>query len=161
MAVRCVFLIGPPRTGTTLLTYLLAGGEATSGLSEPFLAHSIMQPWVLHRYLYSFQVQAGPERFRVPWHCSRERFFSFFKQVAEGNRIRTLVIKETFRDGEMPDAWRDLDRARHLDDVRAHPSAVEIVFERRRVGRSDPQPFQLGRLRQPRRRRDRDRQPAP
>ena len=44
--VKPTFIIGPPRSGTTLLAQILAHGDGVLSLSEPFLAARALRPRV-------------------------------------------------------------------------------------------------------------------
>ena len=52
------YLIGPPRSGTTLVGYLLGGLDGVMSLSEPYLARGILDNWQLQRFYYQFQRDA-------------------------------------------------------------------------------------------------------
>ena len=50
----------------------------------------------------------------VPWECGPVRFFNFFKRVAEANDIKTLVVKETFRGGNLGPKWVNVEQMNRL-----------------------------------------------
>jgi hypothetical protein len=93
--VKPIFMIGPPRTGTTLLSRLLASGEGVLSLSEPFHLHAI-----LHR--------CGFRRTRLPTRCAPEQYLSFLRRMAEVNGLRHLVIKEVFHELGLRSPFRNL-----------------------------------------------------
>jgi len=94
---RTVFLIGPPRSGTTLLSFLLAGGLDVLSLSEPFRLHEVFPRyglWWTYRGMakkHGFQAIAPQRRLTDP------ALLAHLRDAAARNSMRTLVIKETFR----------------------------------------------------------------
>ena len=66
MDVKPIFMIGPPRTGTTLLSRLLASSEGVLSLSEPFHLHAILHRWVLAGYYWQFQRHCHLRRTPLP-----------------------------------------------------------------------------------------------
>jgi len=118
-------VIGPPRSGTTLLSYLLAGGQGVLSLSEPFLAHAVQPDWKLQRFFCHYQRAAGLRRRRPPYQGNAERFGRFLRQMAVENGFRELVIKETYRRGGLRTAWHNetlLDRL-----VRGGEPAIALI----------------------------------
>jgi len=107
--VRTVFVIGPPRTGTTLLAQLLGGGPGILSLSEPFLVHAVAPHWRLHRFLCRFQKSAGLIRVLPPRVCSADRLFAFLCELAARNNLPVLAVKETFRDIARDSAWDNVE----------------------------------------------------
>jgi hypothetical protein len=103
--VRPVFVIGPPRSGTTLLSRLLAGGPGVLSVSEPFLVHAVVPHWWLHRFLCRFQKSTGLRRIPPPRACSVDRLFAFLCELAARNNLPVLAIKETFRDIGRDSTW--------------------------------------------------------
>lgn len=95
--VRTVFLVGPPRSGTTLLSFLLAGGRDVLSLSEPFRLHEVFPRvglWWTYRGLarkHGFRAIAPRRRLSDP------ALLAHLRDAAGRNSMRTLVIKETFR----------------------------------------------------------------
>ena len=108
MEARPIFLVGPPRTGTTLLTYLLAGGEGILSLSEPFLIHAVSPPWHLHRFFSRLQKTLGLKRVAPPRTCSAAAFLAFLRELAARNGLATVLIKETFRDHGEGSTWHNV-----------------------------------------------------
>lgn len=95
--VRTVFLIGPPRSGTTLLSFLLAGGPRVLSLSEPFRLHEVFPRWGLW---WTYRGMGKKHGFRAVAPRSRlsdPALLTHLRDVAERNAMNTLVIKETFR----------------------------------------------------------------
>jgi hypothetical protein len=131
--LRTCFVFGPPRSGTTLLGYLLAGGEGVASLSEPHLAHAILADWQLQRFFHNFQNSAGLRRRRPPFRGDARQFLGFLRRMMAENGFRWLVIKETYRRRGLHADWRNaplLDQLvsggepavaliRHPDDVAA------------------------------------------
>ncbi len=112
--VKPVFLIGPPRTGTTLLSRLLASGEGVLSLSEPFHMHAILHPWVLAGYYWRFQRRCGLRRTPLPSRCTPGRYLDFLRTMARANDLRHLVIKEVFHELGLPPPFRNLDLLNRL-----------------------------------------------
>ncbi len=131
--LQTCFVIGPPRSGTTLLGYLLAGGDGVASLSEPFLAYAILPDWTLQRFFRNFQKSAGLRRCKPPYHADAQHFSRFLGRMVAENGFRRLVIKETYRRRGLIPRWHNealLDRLvggaepvigliRHPDDVAA------------------------------------------
>lgn len=92
-----MFLVGPPRSGTTLLSFLLAGGQGVLSLSEPFRLHEVFPRvglWWTYRGMarkHGFRAIAPRSR------LSDSALLTHFQDTANRNDMRTLVIKETFR----------------------------------------------------------------
>ncbi len=91
------YILGPPRSGTTMLGYVLAGGSGVLSLSEPYLAHSVTRDWQLHRMFLRLQATGKLRRRRPPFHGDSEQFGAFLRQMALDNGYRRIVIKETYR----------------------------------------------------------------
>jgi hypothetical protein len=104
---RELFIIGPPRSGTTMLARLLGGGAGVLCLSEPFLTRAIMPPWQLNRFFYHFQKSAGLLRRRPPFHGSAWEFGCFLRRMAGDNGFGCLVIKETYRRRGLKSIWHN------------------------------------------------------
>ncbi|MFQ5807839.1 MAG: sulfotransferase [Phycisphaerae bacterium] len=118
-------MVGPPRSGTTLLAYLLAGGEGVLSLSEPFLAHAVQPDWRLQRFFHVYQRAAGLRRRRPPRRGNIERFARFLCRMAAENGFRHLVIKETYRRSARNADWHSeplLDRL-----VRGKESVIALI----------------------------------
>lgn len=100
-------LIGPPRSGTTLAAYLLAGGTGVLALSEPFLALAALPHWRLCRLFARLQRASKLTRLLPPRDETRERFARFVSDFARASGRPHLVLKETFRAGALPLRWRN------------------------------------------------------
>jgi len=103
--VRTVFVIGPPRSGTTLLSFLLAGGPNVLSLSEPFRLHRVFPRfgirWLLRELRRKHDLQGTPPA----WHANDRVLLEHLRGAARSNGMSTLIIKETFR-SEL--AWANL-----------------------------------------------------
>jgi hypothetical protein len=99
------FIIGPPRSGTTLMAFLLGGGAGVLCLSEPFLQYSIAPHWKLNRFFYRFEKSAGLARTRPPQKGDNRRYGAFLRRLARMNGFRYLAIKETFRHERPERCW--------------------------------------------------------
>ena len=105
--VEELYVIGPPRSGTTLVGLLFAGGGNAISLSEPYLTHSILPDWQLQRFFYSFQKKAALHRLRPPGHARAVQMGRFFRRLASVNGFRRLVIKETYRREGLAESWHN------------------------------------------------------
>jgi hypothetical protein len=119
--VKAIFMIGPPRTGTTLLSRLLATGDNVLSLSEPFHLHAILNRWVLAGYYRWFQHRCQLRRMPVPNRCTAARYLDFLREMAAANGLRYLVVKEVFHELGLPPPFRNLDL---LSNVAAHSDRV-------------------------------------
>jgi hypothetical protein len=122
--VRAVFVIGPPRTGTTLLSHLLAGVPGVLSVSEPFLVHAVVPHWRLHRFLCRFQKSAALSRVSPPRACSADRLFAFLRELAARNSLPVLAIKETFRAIARDSAWDNVGLLDRLVTSGGHNLAI-------------------------------------
>ena len=120
MDVKPVFMIGPPRTGTTLLSRLLASGDGVLSLSEPFHLHAILHRWVLAGYYWQFQRRCGLRRTPLPNRCTPGRYLHFLQQMTQANGLRYLVIKEVFHELDLQPPFRNLELLNKLA-TRKHP----------------------------------------
>lgn len=118
-------VIGPPRSGTTMLGFLLAGGRRVMSLSEPHLVHAIFPDWHLQRFFRNHQRAGGLKRRRPPFRGDSEAFGRFLRQSAMENRFRRLVIKETYRRGGLPRDWCNEPLLDHL--VESNGSVVALI----------------------------------
>ncbi len=96
-SARAVFIVGPPRSGTTLLTHLLAGGADVLSLSEPFRLHQVFPRlglwWTFRKLNRAFSLSLAPPR-----RCmGDDMLLDHLRRTAALNGLSTLVIKETFR----------------------------------------------------------------
>ncbi len=119
--LRTCLVLGPPRSGTTMVVRLLAGGDGIVSLSEPFLAHAALPNWRLHRIFRRLQRQAGFRRHKPPYPASAERFARFLHDMALENGCRYLAVKETYRPRGLTPHWHNaevLDRLVATADAR-------------------------------------------
>lgn len=97
-AIKTMFVVGLPRSGTTLLTYLLAGLPRTLTLSEPFLVHSVVPHWRLRRFFSRVKASAGLCFVSAPPKDADENeLLIFLEDMARRNQYSSLIIKETYR----------------------------------------------------------------
>ncbi|MBI4580333.1 MAG: sulfotransferase [Planctomycetes bacterium] len=99
--VKPIFIVGPPRTGTTLLGRLLAGGDHVLSLSEPFHLNDLLPHWLLRRFYHDLQRKSRLQRMPLPPMQSSEEYFQFLQQMARANDMRFLVMKEVFHELEI------------------------------------------------------------
>ncbi len=104
-APAVAYILGPPRSGTTMLGYVLAGANGVLSLSEPYLAHSVTRDWQLQRMFMRLQVTGGLRRRRPPFHGSSEQFGAFLRKMALDNGYHHIVIKETYRRTGLHPDW--------------------------------------------------------
>jgi hypothetical protein len=128
--VRVVYLIGLPRSGTTLLAYLFAGLPDSLSLSEPYLARSIYGPWRLRRFMRRLGREANLA-IRPPFDPGAETAFQdYLLRLAAANGMKHLLVKETFRSGQSWDNIQTLDRLVAGSDpvltIMRHPSDVAV-----------------------------------
>lgn len=103
------YIIGPPRSGTTLLASMIAAGTGVLSLSEPWLAHAILPRWRRQRFFRRMQAAGGLPRIRAPFNAERGAFHRFLYAMARRGGFSQLLVKETFRDGfELP-SWNNAD----------------------------------------------------
>jgi len=103
--VHTCMILGPPRSGTTLLGYLLAGGEGVLAMSEPFLTLRVVGYLRLHKFYGKFQKEAGLKRRVLPPGGDYESFWRYLQRLALDNGLRHLVIKETYRPEGLNAYW--------------------------------------------------------
>lgn len=93
----CHIVVGPPRSGTTLVGYLLAGAGDALVVSEPFLGFDALPMWKLHRFYARMQRTGALARLSPPYRRNRHEYGRFLKRLARASGRRRLIIKETFR----------------------------------------------------------------
>jgi hypothetical protein len=120
-----LLIVGPPRSGTTLLAYLLGGAEGVLCLSEPFLTYAIMPHWKLKRIYARFQRRNALRRTPPPPAGDSARYAVFLQYLARANGFRHLAIKETFRDERLGPRWGNL---RLLDELAPRGSRVVALI---------------------------------
>src|SRR5437870_5426505 len=114
LSPKTVFVIGPPRSGTTLLGFLLAGGPGVLSISEPHLARRVMPDWKFQRFSQRFQRENRLNRVHAPIHADDERFLRWLERLAMRNGFTTLAIKETFRSGAAVPTWNSAELLERL-----------------------------------------------
>ncbi len=92
-----VFLVGVPRSGSTLLAYLLAGLPNSLSLSEPYLAQDIYPHWRLRRYFRRIERAVGMRHSRVPRPCTPATLLDHMQRITTANGLHCLIVKETYR----------------------------------------------------------------
>lgn len=112
--VRAILIVGPPRTGTTLLSSLLGGGSSVLSLSEPLLIHQLAKPARLRWFFTRFQRRARLRPVDPPLSSTPDEFLDFLCAIARRNGLQYLAIKETFHNGAMPPHWHNADGIRDL-----------------------------------------------
>lgn len=123
-------LIGPPRSGTTLLAYLLSGGTGALAFSEPLLARAVLPDWKLQRLFRLFQSRTGLNRRRPPHNPTPDNLLRYLRRLARANRRDYPLIKETFRAAPLPGAWRNIPNLDHVRErCRAAVSIVRHPFD--------------------------------
>lgn len=110
-SIPTLFVVGLPRSGTTLLGYLLAGGDDVLCLSEPYFHRALRYDWLFrwsfHRMLRSSNIyQLSPPR-----NCDDNRFLQYLQELAVRNGSKNLVIKETYR---LKPAWENTELLNHI-----------------------------------------------
>lgn len=123
-AVKPVFIIGPPRTGTTLLGQLLGHGDNVLSLSEPFLVWRIMRPFVARSF---FGIMSFRMNWRVPIPPSLppHELFTFVRDAAERTGKNRLVIKEAYHDFGLPSPWINIDL---VQDISASGAPLVLII---------------------------------
>ncbi len=92
--VKTTFVIGLPRSGTTLLSYLLAGGDNILSLSEPFLSRAVCRHRVLNGIYFP---KIRKSRISPPRNCDEIGFLTYLKNFSKNSGFSSLIIKETYR----------------------------------------------------------------
>lgn len=105
--IPLILVVGPPRTGTTLLGFLLGGGEGVFSLSEPFILYQLWKRRSLRWFFYWTQFKCRMKFRRVPDDCTAAEFLHFLKEMTYENGLTHLTIKETFHEGDLPEMWRN------------------------------------------------------
>ena len=80
--IKPTFIIGPPRSGTTLLAQILARSEGVLTLSEPFLASRALRPRA-SRMMFQILRAYFHWRPRVPATNCPVQLFSFLRDCAQ------------------------------------------------------------------------------
>jgi len=127
---RSAYLVGLPRSGTTLLSSLVGGGDDQLSLSEPYLAFDILGRWRRPIFFHRLARKAGLRPVRVPQGDNEAEQTAFLKDLAASNGLRHVVIKETYRDGQ---EWENVDllsriakRTGAIAAIHRHPYDVAV-----------------------------------
>lgn len=105
--LKIALIIGPPRSGTTMLASLLAADPTQLSLSEPLLAHAILPAWRQKHFLRRIAREGRLPVAVTPTQPSESEFLRWIVERAAQAGCESLVIKETFR-GAMPwTAWNN------------------------------------------------------
>lgn len=116
------YAIGLPRSGTTLLGYLLGGGDSQLALSEPWLAFDILGRHIVRPIFFRrLARKAGIRPVPVPRQQDEAIYGNYLEDLAAANDLKYLVIKETFRERR---EWSNTALLTRL--VEANPSVIAI-----------------------------------
>lgn len=107
--VKPIFIIGPPRTGTTLLAKLLGGGDKVLSLSEPFHLDDLLPHWALNYWFKSLLKKSGMVRLPLPRIRNYDEYFVYLRNLAAANQMRYLVMKECFHELELNKPWANFE----------------------------------------------------
>jgi hypothetical protein len=92
--VKSTFVIGLPRSGTTLLASLLGAEDGVLSLSEPFLSRTISR----HRLLYPIYFpKIRKSRITPPRDSDEMGFLTYLKNFSSDLGFSSLIVKETYR----------------------------------------------------------------
>lgn len=106
--VKRILIVGPPRTGTTMLPRLLAGGESVLSLSEPFHLRDLLPYPILRLFYASFQWRCRLQRVPLPNGESPDDYLEFLDNLARTNGMEYLVVKEVFHEREIKPPFASL-----------------------------------------------------
>jgi hypothetical protein len=123
-APRTVFIIGPPRSGTTLLAYMLGGAPGVLSVSEPHLARAILPDWKFQRMIRRFQRENGLKRVHFPHARTDSGLRVALEALAATNSFETLSIKETYRTNVSRPSW---DNAELMDELAASFPTILLI----------------------------------
>ena len=119
--VRTTFVVGMPRFGTTLLGYLLAGGDRVLCLSEPFSAYTLLPRELFRWFLFRMRKKAHLRRFPPSEYSDEDGLLRYLKGLAGSNKLSFLVVKETYRLGR---GWENVG---WLDRIAAGNDSVVAI----------------------------------
>ncbi|MBI5866379.1 MAG: sulfotransferase [Planctomycetes bacterium] len=117
--LHTAIVIGPPRSGTTLLGSLLSGKTGVVALSEPLLAHAIFPPGRYKKFLRRISREAGFPPAQTPANPTEAEFLHWILDRAAAGGASAAVVKETYRGGMPWPAWNNADQLDRL--LRVHP----------------------------------------
>lgn len=115
--VHSVFVVGPPRTGTTLLCKLLGNSENVLSLTEPFHLRDLLPNWVLRCFYRRLQREFRLQKVTLPRSNNSRPYWKFMQSLAHTNRFKHLVVKEVFREVDLDIRWANM---KLLDSFAAH-----------------------------------------
>ncbi len=125
--VTTSYVIGPPRSGTTLVGYLLAGLPGVLSLSEPHLALEAMPTWKMHRFHRRLQHEIGLARTTPPFRGGHSAYHRFLERLTAASGFTRLVAKETWRTGApLPVSWNSSSLLRDLRAAAADRTTLLI-----------------------------------
>ncbi len=108
--IHQVLIIGPPRSGTTLLAFVIGGGSRVLSLSEPYLVRALLPDWRLQRFFRRLQRQAKLPSIPLQPRANLAAFGQFLRQTAAAGGLPIVAIKETFHEyglGSHGECWRN------------------------------------------------------
>lgn len=118
-------VIGPPRSGTTLVASMLARGRGVLSLSEPLLAWSIFGNWRRRKFLRRIAREAGLRGAEPPRRASEREFVEWLVERARVSGRSRVVLKETYRGGTPWPKWNNAGQVeRLLDTSRGVPTPL-------------------------------------
>lgn len=112
--LKIALIVGPPRSGTTMLASLLAADPTQLSLSEPLLAHAILPAWRQKHFLRRIAREGRLPVTATPTRPSESELLRWILKRAAEAGCASLVIKETYR-GAMPwPGWNNAEQMRRL-----------------------------------------------
>jgi hypothetical protein len=124
---RIGIVIGPPRSGTTLVGSMLARGRGVLSLSEPLLAWSIFGAWRRRKFLRRVVREAGLQPAAPPRKTSECEFRDWLIERARASGRKVVVQKETFRGGVPWAKWNNAAQIERLLEPRSGESRPRVV----------------------------------
>jgi len=116
------FIIGPPRSGTTLLAQILAHGENVLSLSEPFFAVRALRPRA-SRMMFQILRSYFHWHARVPPTTCTTELFGYLRACAWAKHQR-LIIKEVFSEFDRPHPFSNTETTNAIADSGAAIIAI-------------------------------------
>lgn len=126
-APRVGIVIGPPRSGTTLLGTMLGRASGVLSLSEPLLAYSIFGNWRRRKFLRRMIREGGLQPARPPARPNESEFVDWLVARAHSSQRAAVVIKETYRGGMPWPAWNNAAQVERLLARRFGESSPPLV----------------------------------
>lgn len=108
--LHTALIVGPPRSGTTLLCRLLASGPETLGLSEPFHMRRML-PLPLLQGFFQYIKWRNPtlRHLPPPRRCNDAAYLDYLRRLATRNGKSQLVLKELFHERDVPESFRNIE----------------------------------------------------